>query len=142
MLLASSMLAFEHKEKRMKQAMLMSIIFGTDVDDFHDILLPSQVPCISLSLTDTHIFLPPSSRSRPYKPLLLHPPLHPHACTHHPSIIPVMILSALLALRTLSDVWGATASEKRQRLSTIQLFPPRLLLFDLTSTPSYSRLSI
>lgn len=140
--MASSMLAFEHEWKRRKQAMLMSIIFGTDVDDFHDILLPSQVPCISLSLTDTHIFLPPSSRSRPYKPPLLHPPLHPHACTPHPSIIPVMILSALLALRTLSDVWGATASEKRQRLSTIQLFPPRLLLFDLTSTPSYSRLSI
>lgn len=142
MWLASSMLASEHKWRRRKQAMLMSIIFGTDVDDFHDILLPSQVPCISLSLTDTHIFLPPSSRSRPYKPPLLHPPLHPYACTHHPSIIPVMILSALLALLTLSDVWGATASEKRQRLSTIQLFPPRLLLFDLTSTPSYSRLSI
>lgn len=140
--MASSMLAFEHEWKRRKQAMLMSIIFGTDVDDFHDILLPSQVPCISLSHTHTHIFLPPSSRSRPYKTPLLHPPVHPHACTHHPSIIPVMMLSALLALRTLSDVWGATASEKRQRLSTIQLFPPRLLLFDLTSTPSYSRLSI
>lgn len=67
--------------------MLMSIIFGTDVDDFHDILLPSQVPCISLPLylTDTHIFLPPSSRSRPYKPPLLHPPLHP-PCLHTSSV--------------------------------------------------------
>lgn len=63
----------------------MSIIFGTDVDDFHDILLPSQVPCISLSHTHTHIFLPPSSRSRPNKASSV-ASASPPSCLHTSSV--------------------------------------------------------